>query len=174
VNCQRCSPVLHRTPIAQIGFVEVLSISSKLYADFVQLNNLYDDIERLGENWQFLENLDLLNEAISHLTLNKLVEHIALIAYPAKHLFDTQDNQLYLVKSGKVDIFNKNQLECITTGDFFGEASMFLKDNQYPTMQTSERSEIYQIPLEIIRNIPILNWKLFERHAKRMKLFFSI
>jgi len=152
------------------GFVEVLSISSKLYADFVQLNNLYDDIERLGESWQFLENLPLLNEAISHLTLNKLVKHIVLESYPAQHRFDPHDNQLYLIKSGQVELHGNGHIEHIEAGDFFGEVSMFLDDLPAPLVQTSVASEIYRLPIEIIKNIPILNWKLFERHQKRIKL----
>jgi len=165
---QRC-PASHtyRTE----SYVQALCISSQLYADFVRFNNLYDEIERLGESWQFLENIDLFDEAISHLTLNKMVEHIEMHSYPANHVFDVQDHYLYLVKSGKVDVVGERVLETIEVGDFFGEVSMFFNDILYPTVQTSEASEIYRIPIEIVKNIPILNWKLFERHEKRTTLF---
>ncbi|MDQ6969087.1 MAG: cyclic nucleotide-binding domain-containing protein, partial [Mariprofundus sp.] len=155
------------------GFVEVLSIPSKLYADFVQVNNLYNDIERLGESWQFLENLPLLNEAISHLTLNKLVKHIVLGDYPAKHRFDAHDNCLYLIKSGKVELRTETRFETIEAGDFFGELCMFGDDQCAPVIQTSEASEVYRLPIDLLKNIPILNWKLFERHQKRIHFFSS-
>ncbi len=47
---------------------------------------------------------------------------------------------------------------------------MFQDERGYPVIQTCEVSEIYRLPIDIMRNIPILNWKLFERHQKRMKL----
>ncbi len=165
---QRC-PASHtyRTE----SYVHALCISSQLYADFVRLNNLYDDIERLGESWQFLENLPLFDEAISHLTLNKIVDQIELDVYPANHVFGMEDKQLYLVKKGRVDVIGDRSLETIEAGDFFGEVAIFFNDIRYPLIQTSEASEIYRIPIDIIRNIPILNWKLFERHEKREKLY---
>jgi len=165
---QRC-PASHTC--RSESFVKVLSISSQLYADFVRLNSLYDDIERLGESWQFLENLPLFDEAISHITLNKIVEQIKLETYPAGHLFDMDDQQLYLVKCGTVKVGTEKVLETIEAGGFFGEVSIFFNDIRYPEIRTAERAEIYRIPIEIIKNIPILNWKLFERHEKRKKSY---
>ncbi len=165
---QRC-PASHtyRTE----SFVQALSISSQLYADFVRLNALYDDIERLGESWQFLENLPLFDEAISHITLNHIVDQIKLDVYPAGHVFDMQDKQLYLVKRGTVKVGTESVLETIETGDFFGEVSIFFNDIRYPEIRTAEQSEIYRVPIEVVKNIPIVNWKLFERHEKREQLY---
>jgi len=113
----------------------------------------------------------LFNNAISHVTLNKIVEHIRLDTYPARHRFDLNDEYLYLVKKGTVDVIAEHRLESISTGDFFGETSMFFSDIRYPNVQTSEPSEIYRIPTEVLKYIPIVNWKLFERHEKRRKLY---
>jgi len=168
----QCCPASHT--YRSESFVQALRISSQLYASFVHLNNLYDEIDRLGESWQFLEGLHLFNEAISHITLNKIVKHIELDVYPANHVFNMQDKQLYLVKSGKVDVIDDCVLETIIPGDFFGEVSIFFNDIIYPAIQTSEVSEIYHIPIDIIRDIPILNWKLYERHEKRTKLFSRV
>ena len=165
---QRC-PASHT--YRSESFVQALKISSQLYADFVRLNALYDDIERLGESWHFLENLPLFDEAISYITLNQIVDQIKLDVYPADHCFDLQDKQLYLVKSGKVHVGAEPVLETIEEWGFFGEASIFFNDIRYPEIRTAERSEIYRIPIDIIKHIPILNWKLFERHKKREKLY---
>ena len=87
-------------------------------------------------------------------------------------MFDLKDNQLYLIKRGTVNLMGDSILESIEAGDFFGEASIFFCDGSYPVIQASEESEIYQLPIDTVKHIPILNWKLFERHEKRKKLFF--
>jgi len=160
------------------SFVKVLKISSRLYCDFVRINDLYNKIERLGESWQFLEGLSLFDESISHAVLNDLVQAAVLKKYPAGHQFDVYDDQLYLIKQGKVHVVGAGVCARIEAGDFFGEEAMFAKGAKYPEMHVSDSSdpadefEVYQLPLDMIRNIPILNWKLFERHEKRKKLFY--
>jgi len=172
LSALQCCPATHT--YRSEGFVQVLQISSKLYADFIKLNDLYGEIERLGESWQFLENMSLFNNAISHVTLNRIVQNIVLKTYPANHTFDLDGRYLYLIKHGCVEIGCDHVLERIPPGGFFGETPMFLSDVRYPTVQTLDASEIYQIPADVIKHIPIVNWKLYERHEKRRKLFACV
>jgi CRP-like cAMP-binding protein len=151
------------------SFVHALKISAKLYRDFVRLNNLYTQIERLQIGWNFLAETWLFGDGIPYTTLNRLAQGLTPKLFPAGHSFDLHANQhLHLVKSGRVEhCVGSTVVERLEPGDFFGEGCVIGGELRDTTYRVAADAEIYQIQADQLRSVPICRWKMLEVSQRR-------
>ena len=80
---------------------------------------------------------------------------------------------LMLVKEGKVELSSQKSSRSsikhiISKGDFWGGEKMITKKSRKNTAKAVTRTKVYSINNnEIIKQIPIIRWKLFEQSQKR-------
>jgi hemerythrin len=76
---------------------------------------------------------------------------------------------MYLVKSGCVQCLAGGQVVGeYSAGDFFGEEAAVFGCVSANTYQTTEPTDLYEIPAEVLRDIPIVLWKILETSKKRV------
>ena len=76
-----------------------------------------------------------------------------------------------LTKRGKLERYiGENILETLVEGDFFGEETVLFGTSSLFQFRAVEPTVIYEIDADMVRDIPVVRWKLFETHEKRKKL----
>lgn len=153
------------------SYVQVLSFSADLYTAVMKQSGLFETNKQMRGKRKFLQDTWLLGDGISSPIHTKLAEQIELHSYPPGHEFDAKTStDLFLMKQGQAQLLvGHNLVETVAEGDFFGEDSFFGIPYLFG-VRTVEPVEVFQIPQETIRNIPIIRWKLFETMRRRRKM----
>ena len=181
------------------NFVNVLQIPSTLYLKFVITNGLYAETQRLQEKRHFLQKTWLFGEAISYPIQNNIAQAMHIRSYLEDKKFFREDNRatitlaamggldtvktmsdasglgfkrkLYMVKKGIVQIYVGNDvIETLHGGDFFGEGTVLFNTPSLYKVRLLSSAEIYHIKGDVLLDIPIVGWKLFETYVRRMEM----
>lgn len=76
-----------------------------------------------------------------------------------------------LIKHGKLERYiDENVLETLEGGDFFGEETALFGTSGLFRFRAVEPTAIYEIDADMVRDIPVVRWKLFEAYEKRKKM----
>ena len=154
-----------------MNFVNALRVSANLYADFVMLNEVYDDIIIRIESQDFLQHIWLFNEALSYSVLSEIISGMELNNFPAGlRIPKSPEPGIFVIKEGKCEIYlNDERIETIQTGDFFGESTVLYNTPDLYQVKAMEDTQAFFIRSPAIENIPIVQWKLFEVNEKRLR-----
>ncbi len=155
-----------------VSYVQALRIPCSLYSAFIKRNALQDKVKRVHENHTFLQQTWLFQEEISYATQNRIAIAMERLFYPdvGQKLIVDDECALYMVKSGSLArMVKKREVERLTVQDFYGEEDMINVPKLRCHFRTLEPTELYKMPCAILADIPIVRWKLHERHAKRLR-----
>ena len=167
---------LYRAPSMETyrasNFVQALRLPRSLFFKFVKQNRLYANIIRLQENREFLQKTWLFGEVVSYPMQNRLAQAMQPYHYSAGQVFPTEVSpSIFLVKHGKLQRYiDEDVYETLSVGQFFGEECVLFETTSMFQVRTVEAAEVYQIPGDVILDIPVVRWKLFETFQKRMGL----
>ncbi|MBF0587755.1 MAG: MBL fold metallo-hydrolase [Magnetococcales bacterium] len=156
-----------------VSYVQALRIPCSLYSAFIKRNKLFSKVERVHTNHQFLQQTWLFQEEISYATQNRIAIAMERLTYPktGTKLIVDDECALYLVISGELSRMHKGkELERLKPKSFYGEEDMIDKPHTRCHFRTLGEVELYKIPCTILKDIPIVRWKLFEMHAKRVRM----
>jgi hemerythrin len=146
-----------------------LQIPVELYLAFVKRRNLVEPFNLLEDLVGHLANSWLFSENISLPIYIKIAKKLQAQQYPASSQIDFSESKfLFFIKNGQANLMkNETTLETLKKGDFFGLENQLLP-NQPPLLATfTEDSEVYQIPQDLVLNIPIVYWKMLLTFQKR-------
>jgi len=154
-----------------LNFVQALRLPCDLYNEFVRVNNVFDDISRLQESRQFLRRTWLFGEGLSNTTLNRIATKLRPLAYKTGQTIDPRETgELALVRSGKVRrMLGGDVIDVLAPGDFFGEDVAVFDTPSLFHVEAVEVTEVDFVPGALLRDIPIVRWKLFETFEKRLR-----
>jgi len=154
--------------------VKALKIPLTDFVDFItkyNLNSYFNDKFEIG--YHFLKN-KLFNENISYPTINKLIKNMTI------HKYQKSDNNInikniYIIIKGSVNILvDDTIISNISVGDYFGGVQIILNTPSIFTYEIADECELYSIPANSIKEIPIVFWKMLEQHELLMKKEFNI
>ncbi|MBF0286197.1 MAG: cyclic nucleotide-binding domain-containing protein [SAR324 cluster bacterium] len=153
------------------SFVQALQLPSSLYFEFAKQNKVYTELARLQKNRAFLQSSWLFGDEISDPVQNRILQTIKSEKYSKGHVFPKECySNFYLIKKGKLESYIDDDLfETLTKTNFFGEENILFKIPCLFTVKVASSAEVYQIPDEALRNIPIARWKMLETFQKRMR-----
>ncbi len=154
------------------NFVQALKLPRTLYFKFVKQNKLYGEIRRLQDNREFLQKTWLFGEVVSYPIQNKLAQAMRYHCYPAGHVFPKDvHSSIFLVKRGKLERYTDDEVfETLAGGHFFGEECVLFRTTSLFRIRAVDATEVYEIPGNVLLDIPVIRWKLFETFQRRMKL----
>jgi hemerythrin len=167
---------LHHLPAMEtyraLTFVQALKIPAKLYREVVDKYNLFADIIRLMEGREFLQSTWLFGESISYSTQNRLAGSMTC------HHLNTGDSfvpakkeGLGIVRSGSAILYcGKSIVEKLTRGSFFAEDRAIYGKKSGHSLVVDSAFECCMVPAEIVKDIPIVQWKLIESLERRRHL----
>lgn len=151
------------------SFVSALKITKTLFMSFLQTNELENDFVGFIDNRQFLQSTWLFGEGISFSVLNKIAHGSHIATYKDGEVVIEKDNDcLMIVKKGSCQrMLGEFPIDVLSEGDFFCEELAILEMQMIVHFEALEDVEIYKIPTKVLKDIPIVNWKLFEIYQKR-------
>ncbi len=170
--CLNNTPSTHT--FRSTSFLQALSINKNLFKNFIVANSLYDELNHTENIRDSLINTWLFGEGISHTIYTKLARVIKSRDYPAgQKLTDLNEDMLHIVKKGRLERYCDNvTYESLEEGDFLGEEIAIFETPQIFSIRTLEPTCLYELPKDILNNVPIIRWKLQEVFEKR-KCFLS-
>ena len=156
------------------GFVQALQLPTNLYREFVTQNGLLEKVHQLHEIREFVAQSPLFGESISSTIQYRLADAMRLEKYPVGHEFmGLEKSTIFMVKSGTLQLsIGESPVETLQAGSYFGEDSIFGMPYLF-SIETLETSEIYVVPGDLLMEIPIVHWKLFETLKKRRRLLLT-
>ena len=163
---------LHGLPSMQTyrasNFVWCLRIPRSLYLAFVTNNNLFAEISRLQERREFLQRVSLFEEAISYGVLNRVAAASEISFHEAgSQCDDMGTDALKIVESGQVLMGDGSGVQApFEAGSYFGEEFLFGQGASHE-LEFGQPTHLLKLPFEVIGDIPIVRWKLFENLTGR-------
>lgn len=154
---------LPQTNYISKNYVKLLEIPVEFFYNFVEKNNLLKHMVEQHSKSLNLQKSYLLQDEITYATLNKIIEEIEEITVNSE-IFDIDKKSLYIIIKGEVHAkINETTIEILHARDYFGGESAILS---YPTAYSFEittQTVLYKIPEFVLRDIPIVRWKILEK-----------
>ena len=144
------------------NFVTLLEIPIEFFRSFIHKNNLFEDM--LGKILIRLTllKMNLFSESITYPTLNKIIE--GLIEEEVDDgIFESESDRLYIILSGKVTAkVNGIVIETLSKLEHFGGVQAVLNYPSFCSFEVQEDTILYSISGDILKDIPIVRWKILE------------
>jgi len=153
-----------------IGFVSALLIPSVLFKKIVAKDDALEIIRDTRENRQFLLSTGLFGEDVASPMQDKIIALLRKRRFE-KGSFLSHDDLSYLnvIITGNVTTMVGDELiDTLGPGDFLAEESGVFNIPCMYRIRADEDTEVYQIKGEVLREIPIVMWKLLESYQKRV------
>ncbi len=155
--------------IRSLSYITVLKIPSKLYTRIIYENNVYNLIETQIDSKDFLYKTWLFRDEISQVTMNKIVKDVEYKYYKKDHVFHLDCNKLYVILSGSIKRYICDEyISTLESTDFFNSSIAMFGEPTAFTLISDSACEVMILDPEILKEIPIIRWKLFE-YNKRIK-----
>ncbi|MEI7637337.1 MAG: MBL fold metallo-hydrolase [Syntrophus sp. (in: bacteria)] len=153
-----------------LSIVKTLTIPCELYSNFLKRNNLFNDLKENIDRRILLQNSWLFGEMLSCQIKSRIAEQMECSSYSEGQKLPIIPDNLYLLKDGEVEIYSGcKTIETLLPGGFFGTELVLFEASQLLEARATKPSEIYHIQAELLKDIPIVRWKLLATHKKRMK-----
>lgn len=156
-------------------YVRALKLPCSLYSDVVEANGLMEVVEHLRNRREFLQRTWLFGESISTPVQNTLAGAMRSQRLgKGESLAGDKRPAIYLVKQGEVDIaLDGLVFERLKPGDFYGEGCVLFTMPCLYTATAATDASLYRIPGDVLLDVPVVRWKLFEAYERRMDLIMA-
>ncbi|MBF0428442.1 MAG: bacteriohemerythrin [Magnetococcales bacterium] len=151
-------------------FVQALRIPQRVCLGFVKKNNYYDQMVRLYEGRSFLQGTTLFGEVIPYPKQNELAQVMTTRSYQAGEVVDLENHNLGIIRHGALEEFIGHEVfATLGARECFGEEEAVFDIPPIYGLRAVEDTEVCEIPGHLLRDIPIVRWKLFEAIEKRRR-----
>ncbi len=153
-----------------LNFVQALCIPCDLYLEFVKRNGLFARLRRLQNRREFLQSTWLLGDSVSSPVQTSVARTMRLRRRPAGAEIAPENNSdLVLIQKGTACLLMGEEIvETLEPGDFFNEGGALFGASGIFQVQAQESMALYHLPGKLLRDIPIVRWKLQETYERRM------
>ncbi|MGN7611723.1 bacteriohemerythrin [Magnetococcales bacterium HHB-1] len=158
-----------------VSYLQALEIPTHIYIEFIKNNNLMNSVRQLQANRTFLQSTCIFGSALSYITQNRLAQAMEEVIIDKKEKIESDlSGTLYVLAEGEVERYlNDRVYETLVTGDFFGEEMVLFNVPGIFEMRTTKKSRMFRFPGKMVREIPIVRWKLLEAFEKRRRYIFQ-
>jgi hemerythrin len=155
------------------SFVTALCVPRDLYAAFVERNGLRNSILQVCENRRFLQSTWLFGEMISFTVANRIAQAmVRRTASAGDSVRVIGESQLAILEKGRVSLSTGGEhFETLGPRGFWDEVTVLEKAPSFFEATAERDSSFFLIPGEVLREIPIVQWKLMETFRKRLSWF---
>jgi hemerythrin len=155
-----------------LSFVQTLRLPCDVYIAFVKRNDLFAEISKLQESREYLRRTWLFGENISNMTLNKVAKSMSSRRYrPGEVIEPEKVGGMVLIRGGMVERrLGDEFFDRLSVGDFVGEDLVLFGTPGLFIAKAANEVLVEVVPIEVLRAIPVVRWKLFETFERRMRL----
>ena len=151
------------------SFVRVLRLPTRLYAEVIRRNGLLDRLRRIADVRTFLNTTNLFSESLPVAVFGRIIDGAAERRFQPGEVIEGKDIQaINIIRSGIVErAVGSKVLDVLKERDFFGEEGAVLNVPSLFKLRTLKETVIVQIPGNLVEEVPILRWKIFESFQQR-------
>lgn len=151
------------------SFVQVLKIPIRLYAEVIRRNGLLDRVRRVADMRNFLNKTSLFSEGLPAATLARIIDGATdRHYYPGTVIEGDQIDAINIIRHGVIERTRHNGgVDVLKQYDFLGEETAVLNVPGMYSLRVLEETVVVQISGELVEDVPILRWKIFERFQQR-------
>lgn len=155
------------------SFVQVLRLPAGLYAAAVKHGGFLDRVRRAADLNDFLDTTSLFGEGLQVDVLGRIVDAASERRFePGDSVGERDFSLLNIIRSGRVErLVGRKVVDVLQRGDFFGEEAAMFKAPCLFRLNVLDQTTVVQIPGELLQDVPILRWKLFENCQQRAARF---
>jgi hemerythrin len=148
--------------------IETLQIPSHLFEEFVARNRIFNEIQRVQDRIEFMRSTPLFGESVSYPIQTRIAQVMEQQFYPEESEIELSQPGLILVRRGEIALQHEDQtFHTVGEGEFCGEESILENQHRF-SLKTTKDSRVYHIAdSALLREIPIVRWKLLERSVQR-------
>ncbi len=151
------------------SFVQALKISSELFRQFAERNNLIPEIMSIDERRDFLRSTWICAEALTQSNLNRVARTMKEGEYAKDDILDT-GGRLAFIRTGTVEVKVGDRITAILgPGDFFGEEASMSDFKAPVSLRATVPLQVYLTDREVVAQVPVMRWKLLEGYRKRAR-----
>ncbi|CAA6606482.1 Cyclic nucleotide-binding protein [Rhodospirillaceae bacterium LM-1] len=154
-----------------VSFVQALRFPLGLYVSVVRHNNLLDKMQGTFDLRSFLESTSLFGEGIPAVVMNRMIEESKTHRFKSGEIIPSEDmDVLNLIRKGRVERSAGGEvIEMLDRRSHFGEEEAIFKVPGQFRLKAVEETEVVQFPGDLLADVPIVRWKLFEGWQRRAK-----
>ena len=155
------------------SYIETLQIPSHLFEEFVARNRIFNEIQRVQDRIEFMRSTPLFGESVSYPIQTKIAQVMEQEFYPEGSEIELTQPSLVLIRRGQVELLMEGKTpQVVEEGEFCGEETILGQQRRF-LMRAVKDSRVYKISdSELLREIPIVRWKLLERSEQRNSAFW--
>lgn len=152
-------------------FANALAVPVGLYREFIVRNRLVETVSQMVDLHAFFNRTWLLGENVSAVVKHTVGKSLAVRRVAAgEEIVQTDVDVLVMVHEGVVDrILEGSVVDVVREGEFFGEAMVLFRSPPICRFRARQDTELFEIPGRVLRNVPVVRWKLFEVYQRRMR-----
>lgn len=158
------------------GYAQALCIPTEQYIDFIKECGLLERTLELQYLRTLLQKSYLFGEALSYPLQTKLAAVMSQSRFEERYQFPKENqDELYMVSFGIVELsVDEKKIATLLEGDVFREEAVLTGEQSIFQARAETEVEIYRFPTEILTDIPIIRWKLFEIYQRRLQTLFDL
>ncbi|TRZ91971.1 MAG: hypothetical protein D4R84_13240, partial [Rhodocyclaceae bacterium] len=155
------------------SFVRVLRLPAGLFAAVVKSNGLLDRVRRAADLSAFLDTTNLFGDGLQVAVLGRIIDSASETRLRPGDIVVGHDISVFnIIRSGRVErLVGRRVVDVLQERDFFGEEAAVFDDPCLFGIRVLEETTVIQIPGEVLRDVPILRWKLVENRQQRAARF---
>ena len=145
--------------------VETLAIPRVMFHEFILRNQILEQVEHLQEVLEFMHHCWLLQEMISYPMKIRIARHTVRTKHKKGAVFNPDEKGFALINTGSAILWDGDRLvRSLKSGDFWGVGAVLQGFSQDVRVEILQEATSYRITHpEVIRQAPILRWKLLEK-----------
>ncbi|WP_135077254.1 bacteriohemerythrin [Terasakiella sp. SH-1] len=154
-----------------LSFVKALKFPMNMYMEFVKRNNMFSALSMLAEKRELLQKSWLFGGSISDGIKNAISASMHITDdLKAFQDFGSTHDYIGLIKEGSVTLMlGDHVFQELCVGDTLFEDHAVYGMESIFKLKFSQDCAIALIPLAVIKEIPIVQWKLLEKVSKQMR-----
>lgn len=147
--------------------VFALKIPRQLYLDFLHLHNLYQQMKKIYLKVKFIQSSTSFGESLTYKVQNQIAQNLKSFEFKKGQKIQSHQG-VFLIKKGQVQLVNeKDQIfQTYGVGNYFGENSLFKTTFKNHHFVCSKNCHLFSLDQCNLLEIPILHWKMLERHKR--------
>lgn len=151
------------------SFVKALSFPAKLYVSLIERHGLLKEISELIQRRYFLQRTRLFGDLVSSPVQERLANGMTSRQFQKNDVLN-KDNirSLMIINEGSFRrVYEGKTTDALGIGDGIGFALATGEMRGDVSFVANGASEVFEIPMMAIQNIPTVRWKLFEEYRRR-------
>ncbi|MCF8199621.1 MAG: bacteriohemerythrin [Sulfuritalea sp.] len=155
------------------SFVHLMRLPKGLFTDVVRRNGLLERVRRAADLSAFLNMTNLFGDGFQVAVLARIIDTATEKRFKSGEAVGVKDLSVFnIIRSGQVErLVGRRRVDVLKESDFFGEEVAVFNGECLYRIQAIEETTVVQIPGDVLQDVPILRWKLFENCQLRAARF---